>query len=154
MQGPATPGLLAPQMRLGVLCDHALIGQDGKLSLIGIFDRIAVPGLPSQHPRFFVVAIFDMAPGNHVVRVELLDPTGHSVLQNQGGEGVEIPVSVAGLGQSGNLIAELNMLPLEFAGRYDFNLYVGEDRVGLITLTVEVGAPSGYITGQQQIGQA
>jgi hypothetical protein len=151
MEAPAAPGLIAPHMRLGVLCDHALVSQDGKLSLIGIFDRIAVPGLPIQHPRFFVVAVFDMAPGNHTVRVELLDPTGHSVLQEQG---VEIPVSVAAAGQSGNLVAELNLLPLEFAGRYDFNLYVGDDRVGVITLTVEVGTPPGYMSGQQQMGQA
>ena len=144
-------GLMAPHMRMGVLCDHALVSQDGKLSLIGIFDRIAVPGLPIQHPRFFVVAVFDMAPGNHTVRVELLDPTGHSVLQEQG---VEIPVSVAGLGQSGNLVAELNMLPLEFAGRYDFNLYVGKELAGTISLTVEVGSPQGFGPGQQQIGQA
>jgi hypothetical protein len=144
-------------MRLGVLCDHALVSQDGKLSLIGIFDRIAVPGLPIQHPRFFVVAVFDMAPGNHMVRVELLDPTGHSVLQGQeqgAPEGVPIPVTVAAAGQSGNLIAELNLLPLEFAGRYDFNLYVGDDRVGTIPLNVEVGAPPGYMSGQQQMGQA
>jgi hypothetical protein len=142
---------MAPRMRMGVLCDHALVSQDGKLSLIGIFDRIAVPGLPIQHPRFFVVAVFDMAPGNHTVRVELLDPTGHSVLQEQG---VEIPVSVAGLGQSGNLVAELNMLPLEFAGRYDFNLYVGTERAGTISLTVDVGSPPTFGSGQQQIGQA
>ena len=147
----SAPGLMAPRMRMGVLCDHALVSQDGKLSLIGIFDRIAVPGLPIQHPRFFVVAVFDMAPGNHTVRVELLDPTGHSVLQEQG---VEIPVSVAALGQSGNLVAELNMLPLEFAGRYDFNLYVGMERAGTISLTVEIGSPPAFAPGQQQIGQA
>jgi len=138
MEVPAVPGFLSPHMRIGVLCDHAMVGQDGKLSLIGIFDRIAVPGLPVQHPRFFVVAVFDMAPGDYVVRVELLDPTGSNVLQDQG---VEIPVSVAAAGQSGNLVAELNMLPLEFAGRYDFNLYVETQRVGMISLTVEVGQP-------------
>lgn len=151
MEAPASHGLLTPRMRMGVLCDHAMISQDGKLSLIGIFDRIAVPSLPIQHPRFFVVAVFDMAPGNHVVRVELLDPTGHNVLQEQG---VEIPVSVADIGQSGNLVAELNMLPLEFAGRYDFNLYAGTERLGVISLAVEVGTPPGFIAGQQQIGQA
>lgn len=151
MEAPSLSGLLAPRMRMGVLCDHALISQDGKLSLIGIFDRIMVPGLPIQHPRFFVVAVFDMAPGNYTVRVELLDPTGHNVLREQD---VEIPVSVAGLGESGNLLAELNMLPLDFAGRYDFNLYVGENRAGTISLTIEVGRPPGYPGGQHQMGQA
>jgi len=38
-------------------------------------------------------------------------------------------------------VAELNMLPLEFAGRYDFNLYVETERIGTISLNVEVGQP-------------
>jgi hypothetical protein len=61
---------------------------------------------------------------------------------------------VAAVGQSGNLVAELNMLPLEFAGRYDFNLYIGEEFVGVIPLTVEVGRAPSYMGGQHQIGQA
>lgn len=144
--------LTTPHMRMGVLCDYAMVSQDGKLSLIGIFDRIRVPGVPVQHPRFFVVAAFDMAPGNYTVRVELLDPTGHNVLQEDGG--VEIPVASDDQGQSGNLIAELNMLPFEFAGRYDFNLSVAGERVGVISLTVEVGPPPGYMGGPQLVGQA
>ncbi len=155
LEFPGSSALTTPQtpvMRLGVLCDHALVSQDGKLSLIGIFDRIAVPGLPVQHPRFFVVAVFDMAPGDYTVRVELIDPTGSNVLQDQG---VEIPVGVAAPGQSGNLVAELNMLPLEFAGRYDFNLYVGADRIGSISLTVDVGQPQFMPGGPQPgMGQA
>jgi hypothetical protein len=152
MEAPA-PGLMYPHMRMGVLCDHALVSQDGKLSLIGIFDRIVVPGLPIHHPRFFVVAVFDMLPGNHLVRVDLIDPTGHNVLRDQK---VEIPVSVPTLGQSGNLLAELNMLPLEFVGRYDFNLYVGDSLAGTISLNVEVGQQGSFGPGpgQQQIGQA
>ncbi len=149
METPAPPGLLAPRMRMGVLCDYAMVSQDGKLSLIGIFDRIMVPGLPIQHPRFFVVATFDMLPGNHQVRIELLDPTSHNVLQEQN---VVIPVTVPELGQSGNLLAELNMLPLEFAGRYDFNLFAGAELLGTISLTVEVGQQPTFAGGQ--IGQA
>src|SRR5438270_276222 len=76
---------------------------------------------------------------------------GHNVLRDQK---VEIPVSVPTLGQSGNLLAELNMLPLEFVGRYDFNLYVGDNLAGTISLNVEVGPQSGFGGGQQQIGQA
>jgi hypothetical protein len=39
------------EIRLGALCDHALVGQDGKVSLLGIFRNISVSGLPAQHPR-------------------------------------------------------------------------------------------------------
>ena len=30
------------EIRLGALCDHALVGQDGKVSLMGIFRNISV----------------------------------------------------------------------------------------------------------------
>lgn len=138
-----------PRMRIGVLCDHAMFSKDDKLSIMGIFDRITVPGVPVQHPHFFVVAVLDMEPGTYTVRLELIDPTGSNVLQDQG---VEIPLAVAFPGQSGNLVAELNMLPLEFVGLYNFNLYVGEARIGTITLNVDLGQAPG--PEDQPYGQA
>lgn len=144
----AATEMVVPRMRVGVLCDHAIVGQDGKISLIGIFDRIAVPGVPVQHPRFFVVAIFDIMPGTYAVRVELIDPTGHDVLHEQN---IQIPVSAAP-GQKGNLVAELNMLPFEFAGRYDFNLFIADEYLGSISLDVDIVAQQQFVPGQA-IGQ-
>ena len=38
--------VVTAEIRLAALCDHALVGQDGKVSLMGIFRNISVSGLP------------------------------------------------------------------------------------------------------------
>ena len=146
MEVPGGSGLLGPHMRIGVLCEYALLSQDLKLSLMGIFDRVTVPGLPIQGPHFFLAAAFDPMPDDYGVRVELIDPTGANVFAEQQ---FEAPVN----GQLGRLIAEFTLMPCEIAGRYDFNLYVGSERIGTISLTVEVGQPE-LLQGAPGVGQA
>ena len=150
MEVPGGDKLMSPRMRMGILCDHAIVGQDGKLSLIGLFDRLSVPSLPIQHPRFFLVAVIDIAPGTYTVSVEFLDPTGHNVLQ---GQGFSVPVTVASDNERGNFVAELNMLPLEFSGRYTFVLSVSDLRIGTVVLDVDVARPT-LVPNQIPVGQA
>ena len=71
---------MTAEIRLAALCDHALVGQDGKVSLMGIFRNISVSGLPAQHPRMFVVAILGLEVGAHTVKVRLLRPECRRVL--------------------------------------------------------------------------
>ena len=119
-------------MRLGVLCDHALIGQDGKLSLIGIFDHIGVVQLPAQHPRFFVVAVLQGEAHGRFVEMELAAPSGQTLMREQ------IGIDPAAISEgSGNLIAEVTMLPLEMTGRYEFRLHADGQVLGVIPLTVD-----------------
>src|SRR5207302_176528 len=74
--------VVTAEIRLAALCDHALVGQDGKVSLMGIFRNISVSGLPAQHPRMFVVAILGLEVGAHTVRVRLLRPDGQQAMPN------------------------------------------------------------------------
>lgn len=124
------PGAL--HMRLGVLCDHALISQDGKLSLIGIFDHIGVLQLPAQHPRFFVVAVLQGETATSAVEMELVAPDDRPLMREQ--IGIDPQAIAAG---SGNLIAEVTMLPLEMTGRYEFRLHADGQVIGSIPLTVD-----------------
>jgi hypothetical protein len=73
---------MTAEIRLAALCDHALVGQDGKVSLMGIFRNISVSGLPAQHPRMFVVAILGLEVGAHTVKVRLLRPDGQQAMPN------------------------------------------------------------------------
>jgi hypothetical protein len=119
-------------MRLGVLCDHALVGQDGKLSIIGIFDHIGVMQLPAQHPRFFVVAVLQGESQANQVQMELVAPDGRTLMH----ESIAIDPEAVAQG-SGNLIAEVTMLPLEMTGRYEFRIHGEGGVLGAITLTVD-----------------
>jgi hypothetical protein len=120
-------------LRLGVLCDHALIGQDGKLSLIGIFDHIGVTQLPAQHPRFFVVVVLQGSAVEPQVEMELISPNGTTMMHEA------IPIDPMAISQgSGNLIAEVNMLSLDQPGTFQFRLSGGGRVLGVVPLHVDL----------------
>jgi hypothetical protein len=125
-------------MRLGVLCDHALVGQDGKLSVIGIFDHIGVMQLPAHHPRFFVVAVLQGDAPSANVEMELAAPDGKVLMR----EGIAIDPDAIAQG-SANLIAEVSMFQLEMSGRYEFRMLAEDHPLGVIPLMVDV------VDGQQ-----
>ena len=132
-----------PEVRLAVLCDHALVGQDGKLSLLGIFRNISVSDLPAQHPRMFVVAVLGVDQGQHAVVVRLLDPDGRPAMPHQ----PEIAVHSSGGGQDVNVVVELNNLSFAAYGNYRFDLEVDGRTIG--SLPVSIGQMSATPGGRR-----
>ncbi len=128
---------MTPEIRLGALCDHALVGQDGKVSLLGIFRNISVSGLPAQHPRMFLVAILGLDVGPHTVVVRLLRPDGQQAMPNP----PEISVHAAA-GQDVNVIVELNNMSFTSYGTHKFDLEVDGTSIG--------GLPVAIVQMQQQ----
>lgn len=120
-----------PQIRLAVLCDHALVAQDGKVSVMGIFHNISVSALPAQHPRMYLVAILGLEMGAHSIVVRLRGPDGTAAMPNP----PEISVhSVAG--QDVNVIVELNNLNFTVAGVHRFDLDVDGHTAGSLQVTI------------------
>jgi len=119
------------EIRLGALCDHALVGQDGKVSLLGIFRNISVSGLPAQHPRMFLVAILGLEVGPHSVVVRLLRPDGQQAMPNP----PEISVHAAA-GQDVNVIVELNNMSFTTYGMHRFQLTVDGEAIGDLPVSI------------------
>lgn len=127
------------EVRLAALCDHALVGQDGKVSLLGIFRNISVTGLPAQHPRMFLVAILGLEAGTHAVVVRLRKPDGGQAGTNP----PEIAVQAV-TGQDVNVIVELNNLSFGAFGTHRFDLEVDGAVVGTLPVSiVQMQAPAG-----------
>jgi hypothetical protein len=127
------------EVRLAALCDHALVGQDGKVSLIGIFRNISVTGLPAQHPRMFLVAILGLDAGTHTVVVRLRKPDGGQAATNP----PEISVQAV-TGQDVNVIVELNNLSFGAFGTHRFDLEVDGAVVGTLPVSIiQMQAPAG-----------
>ena len=118
---------MSAEIRLAALCDHALVGQDGK----GIFRNISVTGLPAQHPRMFVVAILGLEVGAHTVRVRLLKPDGAQAMPNP----PEISVHAVA-GQDVNVIVELNNMSFTTYGVHRFELDVDGSAVGGLPVVI------------------
>ena len=129
---------MRPEIRLAALCDHALVGQDGKVSLLGIFRNISVSGLPAQHPRMFLVAILGMEAGAHAVVVHLLRPDGQQAMPNP----PEISVH-ASAGQDVNVIVELNNMSFATYGTHRFQLSVDGEPVGDLPVAIVQMQPPG-----------
>jgi hypothetical protein len=122
---------MSGDIRLAALCDHALVGQDGKVSLLGIFRNISVSGLPAQHPRMFLVAILGLEVGPHSVVVRLLKPDGQQAMPNP----PEISVHAAA-GQDVNVIVELNNMNFTSYGMHKFQLSVDGDAIGDLPVAI------------------
>lgn len=128
---------MSEEIKLAALCDHALVGQDGKVSLMGIFRNISVSGLPAQHPRMFLVAILGLDVGPHSVVVKLLRPDGQQAMPNP----PEISVHAAA-GQDVNVIVELNNMTFTTYGMHKFQLTVDGDAIGdLPVAIIQMQAP-------------
>ena len=119
------------EVRLAALCDHALVGQDGKVSLLGIFRNISVSALPAQHPRMYLVAVLELAAGAHRVTVELRRPDGSPAMPNPPTISVQ-----AAPGQDVNVIVELNNLNLVAFGEHHFVLVADGEQLASLPLTV------------------
>jgi hypothetical protein len=68
--------------------DYALVDRTGKLSVMGIFQQIAVHQLPVVHPSL-AVAFETRATGSEVgittpLRLEIVDPDGRKLFQVEG----------------------------------------------------------------------
>ncbi len=122
---------MSPEVRIAALCDHALVGQDGKVTMVGIFRNITVSGLPAQHPRMYLVAILGVDPGSHDVVVRLMRPDGSAAMP----EAPRIQVQ-ASAGQDVNVIVELNNLNFTAYGTYRFDLEVDGTQVGHLPVAI------------------
>ena len=122
---------MTAEIRLAALCDHALVGQDGKLSIMGIFRNITVATLPAQHPRMYLVAVLGLEPGKHEVVVRLVRPDGAAVMAEQPRIGV-----TAVAGQDVNVVVELNNLSFATYGTHRFDLEIDGSSVGALPVGI------------------
>lgn len=68
---------------LAVLCDYATISVDGKLNILGIFDRLDPAALPATIPQMFVVSMYDAASveagSSKALRIVMTEQDGKEV---------------------------------------------------------------------------
>jgi hypothetical protein len=122
---------------LAVVCDHALIDQSGKLSVIGIFERIWVERFPAVHPRLHLVLRLKgrrTEIGDHPIVIRLLDPDGMEVLRGDGSVQIGEPAAGVTEVEAGAVLAF--DVPLEKAGVYGFEIAVDGEVVAGVPVTV------------------
>ncbi|HUH13754.1 MAG TPA: hypothetical protein VMK65_11615 [Longimicrobiales bacterium] len=127
------------KIKLALLADYANVTTDGKLNILGIFDRIHVAKLPAVHPQMQFVIRIEAHPAeagrNHRLEVRLHDPDGQTVFNIQG----DMMVQSRGPGEIiyTNQIITINNLQLPKTGGYTFIVFTDNDLKAEVPLLVE-----------------
>lgn len=110
-----------------VLADYALIDQQGKLSVLGIFQHVWVQSFPAVHPRTHLVLRVRgrrTEIGEHRIRIRFVDDHDHELM---GGEGTvqfgEPPAGITEVEAGAVLVFDV---PLPRAGTYAFEILLAE----------------------------
>lgn len=107
-----------------ILCDYAFLDVGRKSCIIGVFDRVFAPAVPSAlHQSALVVRILGQANQSLHFRVEIVRPTGGQLARFEGD---------ARCGETGSVDLQMNMagLPMPDFGLYGFNVFEGEKMIG------------------------
>ncbi|MEO5510630.1 MAG: hypothetical protein ABIS27_08355 [Longimicrobiales bacterium] len=129
------------QVKLALLADYANVTAEGKLNILGIFDRINVHELPVVHPQMHLILRLEAHPAernrSHNVEIRLHDPDGQTIFEVTGDM---VPQGTGGQTVSANQILTLNNLHLSKTGGYNFVVLVNNDLKSEVLLEVELQA--------------
>lgn len=127
-------------IQVAVLCDSAT-DYRGKLCLLGTFDTIVTPSLPSVHPHCSIalrVVFRDSDEGTHKFKVRMINEDGKNILPNIEPEiKVKLPENV--FFYSRNLIFNLQQIKFEQAGLYSIDVLIDDQMSARIPLQVVLG---------------
>jgi hypothetical protein len=119
-----------------VLADYALIDQQGKLSVLGLFQHVWVPQFPSMHPRAHLVLRVRgrrSEIGDHSMRIRFVDDRGSTLLEGDGRvQFGEPPAGVTEVEAGAVLVFDL---PLPAPGQYAFEISLDGGEVYRVPLT-------------------
>ena len=131
-------GVTRMDITLLLLADYANISQEGKLNVMGIFDRISVQSLPAQHPEMRLVMRLSASPAEKgqqkSVEVKLIDADGNANLT--AAASLVVPSEAPQL--TIEIVNILTLVGVRFAkaGSYAFHVLINGDDKGRVPFTV------------------
>lgn len=127
------------EVTFAVLADYANVSREGKLNVMGIFDRIFARQLPSRFPPMQLVVRLEAQPeeldAEHAIRIQLADPEGTPLFDING---TFTPRSAdPGHGVSVNHVIRLADLPLQRTGLHSVSVWVDSELKREVPLRVD-----------------
>ena len=119
------------EVSIALLADYANVAEDGKLNLLGLFDRINAPVFPWAHPQMRLVLSLQASPTEYDTtknaEIKLLDADGNTKFTIT--SEVKIPRDRFGQNVSINGIIAMNNILFDTEGDYAFHVLIeGEDK--------------------------
>jgi hypothetical protein len=113
---------------MALLADEANVSQEGKLNVMGVFDRIAATAFPTVHPKmvfvFRVQAEYSDQGRAFPVRVRLIDDDGASLFEANGE--IAAPPVAPGEFLTANQVFTLVGVQFPRPGSYKFLVNLGD----------------------------
>jgi hypothetical protein len=135
-------------LKLGLLADFANKSADGKLNILGVFDRIWAQRFPALHPEMKLVLRFAVHPAEigeaKKFKIRMVTDDGQSVFELDGEMRLNKPAQPLPVGEMIHVdqILALNGFPIPSAGRYEFVIMVNGEVKGTVPLTATVRPPA------------
>lgn len=125
------------------LCDYAVAVPGGKLTIVGTFDRLAVPVLPHQQPSFYLVAKvrFDITEaGEKRLQFTFTDPDGKQIGALPE---MKVPVKLREEDYTAamQVVFRIAGLPLAQAGDHSVNLLIDGKPETSVSLAIQLAKP-------------
>jgi hypothetical protein len=127
------------KLDFALLADAATVDASGKLSILGVFDRIRARDFPARHGRIALVMRLSTVAedsGGHRAEIRLVDPDGNDLVTLNGNLEVR---ATAPEGEETRVPQVLNLDGIAFprAGRYRFEIRVDDRLVATLPLILE-----------------
>ena len=123
-----------------LLADYASTGEQGKLNVMGVFNRIFVKKFPARHPVMYVITKVSasMAEVNMTrkLSVKLMDEDSHNTLIDFTRD-VTVQQQPPGQRFELNGILRINDIILEKPGTYQISVLIDDDEKASLPLYVE-----------------
>ena len=129
-------------IKIAVLCDYAMVSDQGKLNILGIFTDIATQAFPAVLPPIFLVASWEARAGEFgkkkTLGVVFLDAEGHQLGNMEQEVAIPAQPPIPGRPVTLNQIVRLEGLVVPKDGDYAFALQIGGETKAEIPLHVQL----------------
>ncbi|EKE15742.1 MAG: hypothetical protein ACD_11C00108G0036 [uncultured bacterium] len=103
------------------VCENAFVSQDGKLSIIGIFNQIKASNFPAAHPKLSIVSSISGVADDYLEVIEIVSPKAEVIAR------IENNVKIQKEGGAANLIASFVNLIFLIGGKYTIRIKVNNE---------------------------
>lgn len=119
--------------------DYANVTKDGKINVMGIFNRIFAREFPTRQPEMHLVVKLDASPAEYgtsrKLTIKLLDASGKQEIVNWSRD-IHVPIGSGAERAEINQILRLRDVVFPAPGAYQFSVLVDKDEKQTLPITV------------------
>ena len=136
-----------PSVVAMLICDQVIIEQvTNKKTLIGVFDRFFSLSYPAMLPRLAIYVKLADAVGNYLFRLRTVKLKDESAIAE-----IRLEAQISEVDQYTELALNLSPFQIPEQGKYEFQLYIGENYLHRVTMQAELAPlPGGLPQWPQQ----